>query len=85
MYIVSFVFSIIAIGFCWMPFWSIPVSLIALILSIVAFNMHFISDKKDTRKKGKSLVFAALVLSVIAMIGSFIMVGIPLGIFLLSY
>ena len=68
-----------------MPFWSIPVSLIALILSIIAVNMYFISDKKDKRKKGKCLVFAGFVLSATAMIGSLIMAGIPTGIFLLSY
>lgn len=85
MHILSFVISIIAFVVCWIPFWSIPVSLAAVIISLIVMNKLFISNKKDEIQKGKGLAFTGFVFAILAMIGSIMMVGIPLGIFLLSY
>ena len=84
MYIFSFILSIIAFVCCWMSLWSLPVSLAALIISIVMFNKYFIGDKKENYKKGKTLVFSGFVFSILATLGSMIMTGVPLAVALIK-
>ena len=85
MHIFSFVLSIIAISLCWIPFWSVPIALLSLIISLVVMNKFFFNNAKEQPKKVKGLVFSSFVLTCLAFIGALIMSGIPTAIFLLSY
>lgn len=74
MYIFSFVLSILALGICWYPFWNIITAIVSFVLSLVMFNKYFISGKRDDKKKGRTLVFSAFVMSLLAMIGAISMI-----------
>lgn len=84
MYIFSFILSIVAFLFCWLSFWSIPLSIAALIIAIVMFSKYFIGENKEKYTKGKSLVFSAFVLSILSTLGSMIMTGVPVGMVLIN-
>lgn len=83
MHIVTLVLSIFALCLCWLPFWSIPVAAVALIFGMVMFYNYYLSPEKEEFTKGRGMVFAAFVLSILAVIGAMIMAGIPTGLFLI--
>lgn len=82
--IISFILCIIALAVCWISFWAIPVTLTSLILSIAVFYNYFLGERKNILKRFRGLVFATLILSCMALIGSLIMTGVPVGIFLMG-
>ena len=83
MHIFSFILSIIAFLLCFLPIYTIPISLIALIVAMVAFNKFFI-QKDDSTKYVKGFAFASLTLSVLATITSFAILGTMMAFLFLS-
>lgn len=64
MKIASLVLGIIALIFCWVPFFGLTLSIIAVVISIIALVMA----KKDPKNKGMAI--AGIVCSIIAIITS---------------
>lgn len=81
MHIFSFILSIIALALCGVTYLVVPISLVSLIISIVMFYKYFLSEKKNEYTKYRGLVFAGFVVSIIAAIGTLMMiaVGIPVA------
>ena len=79
--IVCFILSIISVCLCVVTYWAIPIDIASLIVSMVMFYKYFLSEKRNEHKKFRGLVFAGFVLSLIALIGTFMMisVGIPVA------
>lgn len=74
MYIFSFILSMLALGICWYPFWNVLTAMASFIISLVMFNKYFISAKRDDKKKGRTLVFSAFIMSCLALLGAISMV-----------
>ena len=82
MYIVSFIISLAAMLFCWIPVWSMFFTTIAFIWATSMFYQYYLGAKKDSYKSGKGMVFAGFVIATAGFIGSMIMTGVPTAMYL---